>query len=134
MTPRQIELVETSFQRVAAEADKAADIFYERLFAVSPEVRPLFSPDLAEQKKKLMQTMEVAVQNLRHLEGVMPVLREMGRRHVGYGVTVPHYALVGGALIWTLQQMLGPDFTPEMRAAWTEVYTTLAAAMTANQP
>jgi hemoglobin-like flavoprotein len=132
MTPRQIELVETSFQRVAAEADKAADIFYERLFAVSPEVRALFSPDLAEQKKKLMQTMEVAVVNLRHLDSVVPALKEMGRRHVSYGVTVPQYALVGGALIWTLNQMLGPDFTPEMRAAWTEIYTTLATVMTGN--
>ena len=132
MTPRQIELVETSFQRIAAEADKAADIFYERLFAVSPDVRALFSPDLAEQKKKLMQTMEVAVVNIRHLDSVTPALKEMGRRHVGYGVTVPQYALVGGALIWTLNRMLGPDFTPEMRAAWTELYTTLATVMTGN--
>lgn len=132
MTPRQIELVETSFQQVATQADKAADIFYERLFAVSPEVRALFSPDLGEQKKKLMQTLEVAVTNLRFLDRVMPEIKEMGRRHVTYGVTVPHYALVGGALIWTLQHMLGPDFTPEMRAAWTEVYTTLATAMTGN--
>jgi hemoglobin-like flavoprotein len=132
MTPRQIELVEASFQRVAAEADKAADIFYERLFAVSPEVRALFSPDLDAQKKKLMQTLETAVANLRQLDSVVPAIREMGRRHATYGVTVPQYALVGGALIWTLQQMLGPDFTPEMRAAWTEVYTTLATVMTGN--
>lgn len=130
MTPRQIELVETSFQRVAANADKAADIFYERLFAISPDLRALFSPDLGEQKKKLMQTLEAAVNNLRDLHDLMPDIKEMGRRHVTYGVTVPHYALVGGALIWTLQHMLGPDFTPEMRAAWTEVYTTLASAMT----
>jgi hemoglobin-like flavoprotein len=132
MTPRQIELVETSFQRVAAEADRAADLFYERLFAVSPDVRALFSPDLAEQKKKLMQTLEVAVVNLRHLDSVTPALKEMGRRHVGYGVTVPQYALVGGALIWTLHKMLGADFTPELRAAWTEVYTSLATIMTGN--
>jgi hemoglobin-like flavoprotein len=130
MTPRQIQLVETSFQVVAANADKVADVFYDRLFAVSPELRALFSPDMAEQKKKLMQTLEVAVKHLHNLQAVMPTVREMGRRHVSYGVTVPHYALVGGALIWTLQRMLGPEFTPEMRAAWTEIYTTLASAMT----
>ena len=133
MTPRQIQLVETSFQQIAANADEAADVFYERLFSVSPEVRPLFSPDLTEQKKKLMQTLEVAVTNLHNFQALRATIHEMGRRHAGYGVKVPHYALVGGALIWTLQKMLGPNFTPEMRAAWTEIYTTLASAMTVSE-
>lgn len=130
MTPRQIELVQSSFLKVAPIGDKAAEIFYERLFSVSPDLRVLFSSDMTEQRRKLMQTLEAAVTHLRHLETLLPDIRDMGRRHVGYGVKVPHYALVGGALIWTLQQALGPEFTPEMRAAWTEVYTTLATAMT----
>jgi hemoglobin-like flavoprotein len=130
MTPRQIELVQSSFQKVAPIADKAAELFYDRLFSVSPDLRQLFPEDMAGQRQKLMATLDAAVNHLRHLDTLLPDIREMGRRHVRYGVTVPHYALVGGALIWTLQQALGAEFTPEMRAAWTEVYTTLASVMT----
>ena len=50
-------------------------------------------------------------------------------RHSGYGVTEAHYRVVGEALLWTLERGLGPDFTPEVRAAWAKVYGVLAAAM-----
>jgi hemoglobin-like flavoprotein len=132
MTPRQIELVQTSFHKVVPIADQAATLFYDRLFSVSPELRSMFPADLTAQKKKLMDTMLVAVNNLRRLDVILPEIKEMGRRHVAYGVTVPQYALVGGALLWTLEQALGAEFTPEMRAAWTEVYTALATVMTGS--
>lgn len=130
MTPHQIELVQTSFKAVESNADKAADLFYERLFSVSPDLRAMFPADMTAQKEKLIDTLKAAVDHLHRLNVVMPDVQEMGSRHKGYGVTVPQYALVGGALLWTLEQALGPEFTPEMRAAWTEVYTTLATVMT----
>jgi nitric oxide dioxygenase len=46
-------------------------------------------------------------------------------------VTEDQYAPVGAALLWTLEKGLGPDFTPETKAAWTEAYTALAGVMTA---
>jgi hemoglobin-like flavoprotein len=53
-------------------------------------------------------------------------VKDLGQRHKGYGVTAAHYAPVGAALLWTLEKGLGPDFTPEVKAAWTETYTALA--------
>ena len=129
MTPRQIELVQTSFQKVVPIAGTAADLFYDRLFEITPELRTLFPADLAEQKKKLMAMLATAVANLHQLYTVLPAVKELGKRHVGYGVKPEHYALVGGALLWTLERGLGPDFTPEVKAAWTETYTTLAGVM-----
>jgi hemoglobin-like flavoprotein len=32
-------------------------------------------------------------------------------------------------LLWTLEQELGPAFTPEVRDAWTEAYLLLATVM-----
>ena len=64
MTPEQVKLVQQTFGQVAPIADKAADLFYDRLFAIAPEVRSLFPGDLTEQKKKLMQMIAVAVTNL----------------------------------------------------------------------
>jgi hypothetical protein len=39
MTPGQVKLVQQSFAKVAPIADKAADLFYDRLFTIAPEVR-----------------------------------------------------------------------------------------------
>mmetsp|Transcript_28515 Transcript_28515/g.53542 ORF Transcript_28515/g.53542 Transcript_28515/m.53542 type:complete len:85 (+) Transcript_28515:556-810(+) len=52
MTPDQITLVQESFEKVLPVADHISDLFYDRLFATAPEIRPLFSDDLADQKKE----------------------------------------------------------------------------------
>lgn len=130
MTPEQVKLVQDSFQKVVPIADKAADLFYDRLFTIAPEVRPLFPDDLSEQKKKLMQMLGTAITNLHQVEKILPAIEDLGKRHVAYGVTPKHYEPVGAALLWTLEQGLGPDFTPPVKAAWTQTYTTVAAVMT----
>ena len=129
MTPEQVKLVQDSFSKVAPIAGKAADLFYDRLFTIAPEVRPLFPSDLAEQKKKLMQMLATAVTNLHQVEKIIPAVENLGRRHAGYGVTAQHYEPVGAALLWTLEQGLGPDFTPAVKTAWTETYMTVAGVM-----
>lgn len=130
MTPDQVTLVQESFKQVAPIADKAADLFYDRLFMIAPEVRPLFPADLSEQKKKLMQMLATAVTNLHQVEKILPAVEELGRRHVSYGVTDKHFEPVGAALLWTLEQGLGSAFTPPVKAAWTETYMTVAGVMT----
>lgn len=130
MTPEQVQLVQSSFQKVVPIADTAADLFYDRLFTIAPEVKPLFPDDLGPQKKKLMQMLATAVTNLHQVEKILPAVEDLGRRHVAYGVTAKHYEPVGAALLWTLEQGLGADFTPPVKAAWTEVYTTVAGVMT----
>jgi hemoglobin-like flavoprotein len=130
MTPEQITLVQTSFRKVVPIAGTAADLFYGRLFEIAPDVRPLFPDDMTEQKSKLMAMLVTAVSNLHQLETILPAVKALGERHKGYGVTPEYYTPVGAALLWTLEKGLGPDFTPETKAAWTEAYTALAGVMT----
>jgi hemoglobin-like flavoprotein len=59
----------------------------------------------------------------------VPVVEDLGKRHVGYGVKAEHYDTVGAALLWTLAKGLGDAFTEEAKAAWTETYVTLATVM-----
>jgi hemoglobin-like flavoprotein len=129
MTPEQIALVQSSFKSVAPIASKAADLFYDRLFQIAPEVRSMFPPDLSSQKVKLISMLATAVNNLHQLNAILPAVRELGSRHRGYGVTAEHYAPVGAALLWTLEQGLGPAFTTDVKMAWREAYATLAGAM-----
>ncbi len=133
MNVQTIALVQGSFEKVAPIADVAAGLFYKRLFELDPSLRPMFPADLTEQKKKLMQMLTVAVRGLNRLDQIVPAVQALGRRHAGYHVKAEHYATVANALLWTLEQGLGPDFTPDVKAAWVEVYTVLADTMIAAQ-
>ena len=129
MTPAQIEAVQSSFAKVAPISDKAAELFYGRLFEIAPEVKPMFAGDMAEQGKKLMKTLGTVVNGLNNLDTVLPAAKDLAARHVTYGVTPKHYEPVGAALIWTLEQGLGPDFDAETRRAWEQAYGTLSTVM-----
>lgn len=131
MNGEQIRLVQDSFQKVLPIADAAAQLFYARLFDLDPALESLFKGDMAEQGRKLMQMIAVAVKSLDRLDEVMPAVQALGARHVAYGVRDEHYATVGSALIWTLKKGLGEDFTPDTEAAWREVYAALSGAMKA---
>jgi hemoglobin-like flavoprotein len=129
MTPQQISLIQASWASVVPIQDTAAGLFYQRLFALDPAVKPLFKGDMQEQGRKLMKMLGTVVNSLTRLDELVPVAQDMARRHVGYGVQPAHYETVGAALLWTLEQGLGPAFTDETRDAWTTAYGTLAQVM-----
>lgn len=126
ITPRQVELVQTSFEQVAPIADTAAALFYSRLFELDPAIRPMFTAELSDQGRKLMQMLAIVVHGLKVVTDVVPAVQSLGKRHAGYGVTAEQYQTVGEALLWTLGQGLGDAFTPEVRDAWTTAYTIVA--------
>ena len=134
MTPEHIALVQRTFADVLPLADTAAALFYERLFTLDPALRVLFHSDMQEQGRKLMTVLQLAVAGLSRLEALLPMVQQLGVRHRSYGVKDAHYATVGAALLWTLQQGLGERFTPEVQAAWTSAYTLLADTMRAAAP
>jgi hemoglobin-like flavoprotein len=129
MTSEQKVLVQSTFAKVAPIADAAAAMFYARLFELDPSLRPLFTTDLAEQGRKLMQMIAVAVNGLDRLDELVPAVRQLGVRHARYGVEDRHYDTVAEALLWTLERGLGSDFTPAVKDAWTTVYGVLATTM-----
>jgi nitric oxide dioxygenase len=131
MTPEQLQLIRSSFAKVAPIKDQAAALFYGRLFELDPSLRPLFKGDMAAQGAKLMVALGAVVASLDRLARILPAIRQLGRQHAAYGVRPDHYATVGEALIWTLQQAQGADFTPALRRAWTDAYGRLAWAMIA---
>ena len=129
MTPDQIELVQTSFSKVAPISDKAAELFYGRLFEIAPSVKPLFRGDMTEQGRKLMATLAVVVNGLDHLDAILPAASALAKRHVAYGVSAADYAPVGAALLWTLEQGLGANWTADLAAAWGAAYGMISEFM-----
>ncbi len=129
MTPTAIAAVKDSFALVAPIAPTAADLFYGRLFETAPEVRPMFKGDMREQGRKLMATIGLVVSSLDRLETILPAVKALAVKHVPYGVKPAHYAIVGAALIWTLEQGLGEAFTDEVRDGWLAAYGVLSSTM-----
>ena len=129
MNTDTINLVQRSFAQVRPEAAGAADLFYRRLFELDPDLRPLFTSDIGEQGARLMAMIGLAVDGLDDLDALTPAVQDLGVRHRGYGVRPEHYDTVGEALLWTLGQGLGDAFTPDVRAAWTEISGLLAGVM-----
>ena len=129
ITATQKMLVQDTFDSIAPIADDAAALFYRRLFELDPSLRTMFRGDMAEQRQKLMNMIGAAVRGLDRLEQLVPIVQDLGRKHVGYGVEDRHYDTVGAALLWTLEKGLGSGFTPEVKEAWAAVYGLLASTM-----
>ena len=129
MTPEQIILVKTSWKQVVPIKEKAAEMFYSKLFDLDPAVKPLFTSDIVEQGKKLMMAISTVVNSLDEIETIVPIIQDMGRRHAGYGVKPQHYDTVGTALLWTLETGLGPAFTSEVKDSWIRAYFLIAIVM-----
>jgi hemoglobin-like flavoprotein len=106
-------------------------MFYERLFAIDPDLRPLFKHDMKRQGEMLMAVLGTAVGNLHRIDEILPTVRALGRRHAGYGVKDCDYDTVAVALLGTLEAALRENFTPEVRSAWVACYSALASEMKA---
>lgn len=129
VTQEEIKLVQESWEKVKPIADTAASLFYAKLFELDPEAKALFTGDMGEQGAKLMNMITVAVDSLNDLGSIVDALKASGRRHVDWGVKDSQYDTVGAAFLDTLEKGLGDDFTPEVKAAWTNVYGVLASTM-----
>ncbi len=125
-----IKLVQDSFAKLESGTGDAGADFYDRLFDIAPDLKPLFTGDMKAQGRKLMTMIKTAVSGLGDLDSLIPVLEDLGRRHGGYGVKDADCETVGAALLWLLEKGLGEDFSDETRDAWFAVCTLLARVMT----
>jgi methyl-accepting chemotaxis protein len=129
MTVEQIDLVESSFGRIGPVTTALGMAFYCRLFALDPTTRPLFHNSMERQALQLMQVLSFAVANLRAPETLLPVVRDLGQRHAGYGVSERHYESMRAALVQTLEASLGPAWNADTEAAWNAAFATIAGEM-----
>ena len=125
----QITLVQDTFDKVRPISEEAAKLFYNRLFELAPSLKSLFKGDMKTQGRMLMQMLDYAVTGLDRLDTIILAIQNLGIRHAGYGVKDEYYETVGEALLWTLEQGLGKDFTPDVKDAWAEAYKLLSDIM-----
>ena len=132
MTPQQVNQVQASFNKIVPIANRVAALFYGRLFETAPETRALFRGDTDTQGRKLMSALATVVNSLGNFEAIVTIARDLAKRHAACGVARERYALVGSALLWTLEQRLADEFTPALRAVWEAAYSALSEVMIAS--
>ncbi|WP_128544820.1 globin domain-containing protein [Larkinella soli] len=130
MTDQHIQTVRKSW-RLLREVDPhlLGEVFYKRLFLKYPATRSLFKGSMTEQYEKFVVMLSFIVARIDRFDLIRAEVADLARRHEGYGVKPAHYALVGDALLWTLEQGLGHDWNEDVRRAWQACYQTLTEAM-----
>ena len=111
-------LVRKNFAQIDAQSGIASLIFYRNLFNLDPSLQPLFHTSIELQGRKLMEALEFTLATLDKPAELVPVLEAMGRRHVTYGTRDEHYTTMVEAMMRTLEEVLGPEFTSESETAW----------------
>ena len=129
LTPRQVEVLQSSFRILQPVGTTVGELFYQRLFELDPTLVPLFKRDRKEQGRKFMQVLAVAVGGMPNLATLRPVIQQLGVRHAIYGVKPEHYEQVRAALLWAVARVLQDAYTEEVREAWASAYATLAGVM-----
>jgi hemoglobin-like flavoprotein len=129
MTPQQIQLVRSSFQKLAAIPERAGEIFYQRLFELDPNARQLFWGNLQHQGTVLFLMLDMIVKSLDIQDKIVPIIFDLGKRHAMYGVRDRDYQPFEQALIDTLSSIIGDDLTPDVRNAWHAAFAFLTDIM-----
>lgn len=130
MTKHQIEIVRRTWAQVGRiDPLVVGELFYTQLFEIAPGVKPMFRTPMAEQSKKLLAMISYVIQKLDDLEEIREEVAKLAQRHVKYGIRDEHYAVVGQALLWTLERGLDSYWNKEVAEAWAVCYNMISDAM-----
>jgi len=141
MTPAQLRLLKQSFSKIQPNSDQFGLSFYERLFAISPELKSMFGTDIKIQQAKFMKVIKEFVElNMRSSislpvtakaseSAIIPGAFWSGKLHMAYGVRLEDYDAMKSALLWAMEKTLGDDYTAEVAEAWSQAYDLIAGSM-----
>ena len=138
LSPDSAEVVAATAGVVAEHAEEITKVFYPDMFEAHPELLNVFNvanQAVGEQPKALAASVVAfAVQLLDpDAPDFTPVLQRIAHKHVSLGIKAPEYTIVGRYLMGAIGKVLGDAVTPEVAAAWDEVYWLFATALIAEE-
>jgi serine/threonine protein kinase/hemoglobin-like flavoprotein len=117
----KISLMESTFATVSLDGAGFAETFYQMLFDGFPGVKPLFAKtSMSRQKQHLFSALTLVIENLRRPDSLQQNLTELGRRHIGYGVSPSDYHAVSSTLLDVIRQKLGDEWNDSVHEAWSD--------------
>jgi NAD(P)H-flavin reductase len=118
-----------SWVEVEKLGDHAAAYFYATLFTLDPDLRDIFPAAMGGQRDRLLAALGHIVSHVDEGATLTGFVQQLGRDHRRFDVRPEHYPVVGQALLHTLAQGLGPAWTPELAAGWSQAYELVSRLM-----
>ncbi len=129
----ETEILRTSFDSLEHGEWNFTRRFYEILLSRHPELRALFGAEVQQkQHAMLYQAFAAIMDHLDNAFWLKDALAKYGARHASYGVTREMYDWFGEALLATLAEAKGREWTPALERAWREAYDAIRALMIAG--
>lgn len=153
-TEQMKSAVEQSWEHVQALGTySVGEILYRNTFAIMPEAIHLFpshvrmkyrewsqdesidesnvyeSPALRKLFSKFLNAIGCVVAGIHDSGKLVPMLTQLGARHINYGVSEAHWQAMGKALNATLREILATSFTSEVEGAWSMAYSFMSSIM-----
>ena len=129
LSGRKLPLLRHTYSLIEPRSGLTGLVFYRNLFSLAPSLRSLFQTSIELQSRKLMEALSYTIATFEQPNALLPVLEALGRRHVTYGVRDEHYEIVIQAMLQTLAEMLGAEFSTKDRNAWEEALSFVAGVM-----
>jgi nitric oxide dioxygenase len=129
--------VRATLPAVGGAVGEISSLFYDKLFAAHPELlRDLFNRGNqanGSQQQALAGAIAAFATALVEHPDVRPdaMLARIAHKHVSLGISAEQYPVVHHHLFEAIAEVLGAAVTPEVAAAWDEVYWLMANALIA---
>jgi hemoglobin-like flavoprotein len=121
MTPEGERFVRETWTQFAPVAANYNATFCEKLSSLDPDAGAAFErAGAGSASRPLVELVGALIATIDEPERFVRALVGLGRRHAGHGVRHADYEAAGVALLWTLEEALGPSMTEEARDAWRE--------------
>ncbi|WP_319458422.1 globin domain-containing protein [Micromonospora sp. RTP1Z1] len=131
-------VVKATLPVVQAHGEAITGRFYQRMFDAHPELLNIFNRGnqaTGQQKAALAAAVVAYAEHLAGPETMPwgPILDRIAHKHVSLGITATQYTIVGRHLMAAIGEVLGDAVTPDIAAAWDEVYWLLACELIARE-
>jgi len=138
LTPQSAQIVTATAGVVAEHAEEITRTFYPDMFAAHPELMRVFNKAnqaIGEQPKALAASVVAYAVNLIDPDApdFAPIMQRIAHKHVSLGIQAQEYTIVGHHLLKAVGTVLGDAVTPQVAAAWDEVYWLFACSLIAEE-
>ncbi len=133
LSQQSIDTIKATYPLIKEKGIQITEHMYQLLFVNHPECQDLFLQS-SEQPKKLAHAMLAFISHVDDLDQIASVLDHIAQKHVASQVKAIHYPLVAGALLSSMQAVLGRQvFNAQVMEAWSDAYLFLASYLMSRE-
>ncbi|MGF1684396.1 NO-inducible flavohemoprotein [Photobacterium minamisatsumaniensis] len=127
ISQQTIDTVKATAPLLAQTGPALTAHFYDRMFKHNPELNDIFNMSNqrnGDQREALFNAICAYANNIENLAVLLPAVEKIAHKHTSFMITAEQYAIVGGHLLATIDELFSPG--QEVLDAWAEAYGVLA--------